>query len=74
MALTAKKRIPISVPSDIESILQQLSKRDAVPVATKARELLLKALEIEEDIALDTLAQRRDTKKATYLSHEQAWR
>jgi len=71
---TTKKRINISVPADIEDTLIILAKRDAVPVATKAGELLREIIEIEEDSILSQVAESRDTKGAAFISHEEAWK
>ena len=61
---TTKKRINISVSNDVEKALESLAKRDEVPVATKAVQLLRSALEIEEDFALAKVADSRlDTVK-----------
>ena len=70
---TIKKRINISVEKDIEEILKRIARRDRVPTATKASELLRIALEIEEDQAWTTLASKRDTKNARFISHEKVW-
>ena len=68
-----KKRINISLPDSVEAALMRLAKRDQVPQATKAAELLRFAIEIEEDHAWDALAHQRDTKKAKYVSHKNFW-
>ena len=70
---TLKKRINISLPDMEERALAILAKRDRVPAATKARELLSLALEIEEDEVWDSLASARDTPKARFVSHAKAW-
>ncbi len=70
---TIKKRINVSVEKDIEEILKRIARRDRVPTATKASELLRIALEIEEDQAWTTLADKRDTKNARFISHEKVW-
>lgn len=54
-------------------MLSRVAKRDNVPQATKAVHLLMAALEIEEDIVLDTIARERDSKNTRFLSHKQAW-
>ena len=72
--IETKKRINISVSKDIDNLLNQLAKRDAMPVATKALDLIKQALLVEEDIVLDLLAQERDKKTAKYFTHEQAWK
>ena len=70
---TTKKRINISLSSNLETMLSRIAKRDNVPQATKAVYLLGLALEIEEDIVLDKIAGERDTKNTSFLSHKKAW-
>jgi len=70
---TTKRRINISLSPDLESALATLARRDDVPEATKAADLLRIALEIEEDHVWDTIASRRDTKGARLVSHKKAW-
>jgi len=45
-----------------------------MPEATKAARLLETALEIEEDLYWEAIAQQRDTQKVRYLPHDKAWR
>ena len=70
---TTKKRINITVSPEIEKMLKLLSKRDEVPQATKASDLLRLAIEIEEDEIFNQLAEERDTKDAKFISHNEAW-
>jgi hypothetical protein len=70
---TTKKRINITISPHIDEILSALSKRDGVPVATKTAELLKLAIEIDEDDILNTLAIKRDTKNAQFISHNETW-
>ena len=70
---TTKKRINISLSSALEDALAKIAKRDKVPQATKATELIMLALELEEDQVWDALAKARDTKKTRLVSHEDAW-
>lgn len=70
---TMKKRINISVPKDMERALKLVAARDEVPQATKAVHLLQLALELEEDIIWNQIANARDTKNARFVSHKQAW-
>jgi len=53
--------------------LARLSKRDQVPQATKAAELLRIAVEIEEDDMWNDVVSKRDNKKAKFISHKKAW-
>ncbi len=60
----AKKRFHISLSKPEENILINLSKRDEVPVATKAVELLVEALDMHEDeVLLNRLNERRNDKQ-----------
>jgi len=71
---TTKQRINISVPDEAVAILERIARRDDVPVATKARELLELGIQTEEDDALDAVASSRDTKSARYLDHRKVWK
>lgn len=70
---TTKSRLNLSLPENMETILAKLARRDSVPRAAKAVELLRVAMELEEDIVLSKLAQLRDTKNAKFLTHEEVW-
>jgi hypothetical protein len=70
---TTKKRINISIGKETENSLLRLARRDQVPPATKAEELLRLALETEEDVLFAELAQARDTKTAKYVDHKAVW-
>jgi len=70
---TTKKRINISLPSGLDIMLSRIAKRDNIPQATKAVYLLSLALEIEEDMVLDKIAQERDMKNARFVNHKKAW-
>lgn len=71
---TTKPRINITVDKYIESALKTTAKRDGVPVATKAVELIAIGLELEEDIALAHLAdERAATPEEDYIPHAQVW-
>lgn len=71
---TTKTRINVSLSYDVERSLIALAKRDQVPHATKAAELLRQALEIEEDQVFDTIAKVRDHAQAKFVAHNVAWR
>ena len=72
--LTTKKRLNITLSPDMETVIKWLAERDKVPQASKAAELLIVALEIEEGLAWDKLARERDKRGAKFLSHKTAWR
>ena len=71
---TTKNRINISLAADTERMLSFIAKRDNVPEATKATDLLNLALQIEEDEVFDAMASSRDTKKTKFISHTDAWK
>lgn len=70
---TTKSRVNISVPDDVREALLYLAKRDQMPAATKAKNLLELGLEVEEDEAWDQIAAKRDTKAATFRSHAEVF-
>ena len=57
----------------MENILAKLAKRDQVPQATKAAELIRIGVEIEEDEYFDIIASNRDKKGVKFVSHKKAW-
>lgn len=71
--LTTKRRLNISLTKELDQALAHVAERDNMPQATKASQLLARALEVEEDIVWDTLAQSRDTKNAKFVNHKKAW-
>ena len=70
---TTKKRLNITLSKDIDDALRQISRRDRVPEATKASELLAIALEIEEDRIFGAVARER-MKNPIYVDHKEAWK
>ena len=71
---TTKRRINITADKDVEKALTRSAKHDGVPIATKAADLLRIALELEEDLAWATLADKRASQKnVKYLTHKQVW-
>ncbi|MBI4138220.1 MAG: hypothetical protein HY482_01325 [Candidatus Wildermuthbacteria bacterium] len=70
---TAKKRINITLTDAMEYALALVAKRDNMPQATKAVNLLRFALELEEDMVWNQIASKRDSQKAKFISHAKAW-
>ena len=56
---TVKRRINISLPREIDQTLGKLAKRDDMPEATKALELIRLALQIEEDAYFEIVVRER---------------
>ena len=72
---TSKKRLTVTLSKDVSVFLKKIAVRDNVPEATKAAELLEKALEIEEDEYFSTIADKRASdKNADAISHEEFWK
>ena len=71
---TQKKRINVTLPEHLAVFLEQVALRDDVPEATKAAEMLEKAMELEEDEYFSAIADRRvANKKAGWMSHKEFW-
>ena len=70
---TIKPRINITADRDIELAITRAARRDRVPVAAKAVELLRLALELEEDLALATIVDGRLARPARFIAHDKAW-
>jgi len=70
---TAKPRINITTNPDVGRALKSAAKRDGVPVATKAAELILVGLTLEEDSLLATIADIRVAQNVKFISHAKAW-
>jgi hypothetical protein len=71
---TTKSRLNVTLTKDAKQAISKLAQRDEVPDATLAARLIETALELEEDMVWDTLASERDTKHATYIPHDNAWK
>ena len=71
---TTKTRINISLPDEVKEALSKLAKRDRIPEATKAARLLEVALEVEEDLFWNKIAEKRDKKQTRFITHASAWK
>lgn len=71
---TTKTRLNITLSPEMETAIKRLAERDRVPQASKAAELLLGALELEEDRVWNKLAQKRDRRGAKFLTHNKTWK
>jgi predicted DNA-binding protein len=72
---TKNPRINVVLDPPLFKNVQFLAEKDGVSLSTKVRDLIKDAVEIQEDICLADVAEKRertlDTKKA--LSHEDTW-
>ena len=71
---TRKKRLHVSLSKPIHFALMRLAELDDVPEATKASQLIERAIALEEDAGLSALAAERFSPKARYVSHDDAWK
>ena len=72
---TTKRRINISLPNEIDITLGKLAKRDDMPEATKALDLIRIALEIEEDNYFSNIAEERMKGKVKWLpDNDKIWK
>ena len=72
---TTKRRINISLPGEMDRTLGRLAKRDNMPEATKAIELIHFPLEIEEDCYFENMVERRMKSKVKWLpDSEKIWK
>lgn len=66
-------RVNMTFEPGLLAQLARLAKRESKSVAGLAKDLVIEALELREDRALSTLATTRDTDKARYRTHDEAW-
>ena len=71
--LVTKTRINISISRHARRALERLARRDEMPEATKAAQLIQHALECDEDEVWDAIARVRDRRGAKFLPHDRAW-
>ena len=70
---TNKKRINVTLDSDLEFLLETLANRDQMSQSSKAVQLIKMAIELDEDEVLNQLAEQRDKKGAKFTDHNKAW-
>lgn len=71
---TTKRRLNITLSPELDRALSKIAKRDRVPEATKAAELIRDALIVLEDSVWERLAEERFKTAKKWLMHEQAWK
>jgi len=72
---TKNPRINVAVEKSVYSIIETLAKEKGISMSMVTRELIKEALEINEDIALTSFAEKREKtfNKDKSLSHEEVW-
>lgn len=68
-------RINVVLEKPLYNSVKHLAEKERVSLSLKARDLIKEALEIEEDIALVTFAEKREQTftKAKALKHSEVW-
>jgi len=68
-------RINVVLERPLYSTIERLASRDGVSLSLKVRDLVKEAIEIEEDIALATIASKRERTftKGKSLKHTEVW-
>lgn len=70
------KTTEISIPLETPTIdlLVNLAKQEHKSLEIFAKELILDALELREDLSLSAIAELRDQEGVKQVSHDDAWR
>jgi hypothetical protein len=72
---TTKPRINVILDEPIYKTVEQLAERDGMSLSLKVRDLVKEALEIQEDLALTSFAEKREKsfRKSKSLKHDEVW-
>lgn len=72
---TKNPRINVVLEKPLYDTIGELAERDGVSMSLKLRDLVKEALEIQEDIALSTFAEKREktSRKTKSLKHDEVW-
>lgn len=68
-------RVNVVLERPLFEAIRRLARRDRISMSSKVRDLVSRALETEEDVALAALAERREQSfdRGRAHSHEQVW-
>jgi len=68
-------RINVVLEKPVYEKVERLAKRDGVSLSLKVRDLVREAIEVDEDMALAAVAEKRDKtfRKSKALRHEDVW-
>lgn len=67
----ANPRIFTVLERPVYKVVEAMAKRDGVSISSKARDLILKALELIEDAGLEAIAEKRRGNTAKSISLEE---
>jgi len=71
---TKKPRFNVTLDENTASILNQLADHESKSISSLAKELILEALELREDMALAAIAERAEKKSKKLIAHKDAWK
>lgn len=71
---TRHPRLNITLDEQYMGILAKMARRERKSLSAAAKDLILQALELQEDYALSQFAGERDNKKTHWHSHDDAWK
>ena len=71
---TSQPRLNLTLDDEMMKMLKALAKKAHTSVASKAKELLVDALEVQEDIYFSELSDKRLKENKKWHSHEDAWK
>jgi hypothetical protein len=70
---TENPRINITFAPQWQELISELAAAEGKSVSSMARDLVLEALELREDVALSKLADTRAANPGKLYTHEQVW-
>lgn len=73
---SSNPRINVVLEKPVYENIERLAKRDGVSMSMKVRDMVKGALDVEEDIALATIAEKREKtyRRAKALTHDDVWK
>ncbi len=71
---TLKRRIPVTLPFDLEKILEVFAKKNKISLSQSITMFLREGLENAEDGYFGELADSLDTRTTSYQSHDEFWK
>lgn len=71
---TQNPRINITLDPKFAGVIASLAKRDNVSISSKTKELVMVALELQEDMYFSKLAEDVERRTTKWVSHEDAWK
>ena len=71
---TKNPRLNIVLEKWLFLLLAEMAKQEDKSMSVLAKELIQQALDLHEDLALSTLAQKRESRSQKIIHHDKAWK